>query len=120
MAEVLAALKPILQDPLKPKVGQHGKYDLHVLRRHGLVVQGYSEDTMLESFIYDPVGEWAPATRAFNETQQRTQHIGEILPAFRVNRALRHSLDLIFNRIFDRHDVPGFPVDTANQRVERC
>ena len=57
MAEVLAALKPILQDPLKPKVGQHGKYDLHVLRRHGLVVQGYSEDTMLESFIWNAGGQ---------------------------------------------------------------
>ncbi len=48
---VLAAFKAVLEDPGKTKVGQHGKYDLHVLRRHGVDVQGYREDTMLESFI---------------------------------------------------------------------
>ncbi|MBD7923352.1 DNA polymerase I [Xanthomonas bonasiae] len=47
----LAALKPLLEDPAKPKVGQHGKYDLHVLRRHGVDVRGYADDTMLESFV---------------------------------------------------------------------
>ena len=30
--EVLDALKPLLEDPRAAKVGQHGKYDLHVLR----------------------------------------------------------------------------------------
>jgi DNA polymerase-1 len=47
----------VLCDPAKPKVGQHGKYDLHVLRRHGLVVQGYLEDTMLESFVLNSGGQ---------------------------------------------------------------
>ncbi|MFC3654490.1 DNA polymerase I [Xanthomonas hyacinthi] len=47
----LAALKPLLEDPAKAKVGQHGKYDLHVLRRHGVDVRGYADDTMLESFV---------------------------------------------------------------------
>ena len=49
---VLDALRPILEDPAKAKLGQHGKYDLHVLRRHGIDVQGYAEDTMLESFVW--------------------------------------------------------------------
>ena len=49
----LATLKPILEDETKPKVGQHGKYDLHVLRRHGVNVRGYRDDTMLESFVLD-------------------------------------------------------------------
>ncbi|PZQ27728.1 MAG: DNA polymerase I, partial [Stenotrophomonas acidaminiphila] len=48
---VLAALAPVLADPAKRKLGQHGKYDLHVLRRHGVDVQGYADDTMLESFV---------------------------------------------------------------------
>src|SRR5690606_24729025 len=30
-----------------------GKYDIHVLRRHGIDVQGYAEDTMLESFVHN-------------------------------------------------------------------
>ncbi len=49
--QVLAALRPALEDPSKKKLGQHGKYDLHVLRRHGVNLQGYHDDTMLESFV---------------------------------------------------------------------
>ena len=49
--EVLDALRPLLADPGKRKIGQHGKYDLHVLRCHGVEVLGYSDDTMLESFV---------------------------------------------------------------------
>lgn len=48
---VLAALKPLLEDPAVAKVGQHGKYDMHVLSRYGIVVRGYADDTMLESFV---------------------------------------------------------------------
>ncbi|KAF1712460.1 DNA polymerase I [Pseudoxanthomonas kalamensis DSM 18571] len=49
----LAALRPLLSDPHARKIGQHGKYDLHVLRRHGIEVAGYADDTMLESFVLD-------------------------------------------------------------------
>ncbi|MGE8215276.1 MAG: DNA polymerase I [Stenotrophomonas maltophilia] len=49
--QVLDALRPVLENPAKKKLGQHGKYDLHVLRRHGIAVQGYHDDTMLESFV---------------------------------------------------------------------
>ncbi len=48
---VLDALRPLLADPARRKVGQHGKYDLHVLRRHGVEVEGYADDTLLESFV---------------------------------------------------------------------
>ncbi|TNJ33064.1 DNA polymerase I [Arenimonas terrae] len=53
---VLGALRPVLEDAGKAKLGQHGKYDLHVLRRHGVTVRGYAEDTMLESFVYNAGG----------------------------------------------------------------
>src|SRR5690606_23673670 len=43
----------ILEDPARAKVGQHGKYDLHVLRRHGVIVRGYREDTMLQGFVFN-------------------------------------------------------------------
>jgi len=49
--EVLDALRALFADPGKRKIGQHGKYDLHVLRRHGVEVRGYADDTMLESFV---------------------------------------------------------------------
>ncbi|MCD9027254.1 DNA polymerase I [Luteimonas sp. BDR2-5] len=50
---VLDALRPLLEDPGRRKLGQHGKYDLHVLRRHGVEVRGYADDTLLESFVLD-------------------------------------------------------------------
>ncbi len=53
MRETLDALRPLLESPQHKKLGQHGKYDIHVLRRHGVNVDGYHDDTMLESFIWN-------------------------------------------------------------------
>ena len=52
-AQALELLRPLLEDPAVRKVGQNGKYDLHVLRRHGVEVAGYADDTLLESFVLD-------------------------------------------------------------------
>ncbi|WP_372016806.1 DNA polymerase I [Pseudoxanthomonas sp. 10H] len=49
----LDLLRPLLADPAVRKLGQHGKYDLHVLRRHGVELAGYADDTLLESFVLD-------------------------------------------------------------------
>ncbi|OZB62218.1 MAG: DNA polymerase I [Lysobacterales bacterium 14-68-21] len=57
-AATLAALKPILEDPQRPKLGQHAKYDMNVLSQYGIVVRGLKHDTMLESFVWN-----ATATR---------------------------------------------------------
>ncbi|MBC7648596.1 MAG: DNA polymerase I [Vitreoscilla sp.] len=51
--EVLAKLKPWLEDPTKYKLGQHIKYDLHVFANHGIEVQGYAHDTMLQSYVLE-------------------------------------------------------------------
>ena len=52
---VLRALKPILEDPAKAKVGQHAKYDINVLANAStpISVQGVAFDTMLESYVLD-------------------------------------------------------------------
>jgi DNA polymerase I len=50
-AIVLAALKPILENPQIAKIGHHGKYDLHVLKTHGIEVQGFKHDSMLASYV---------------------------------------------------------------------
>ncbi len=52
-SEVLAKLKPWLEDPAKPKLGQHIKYDRHVFANHGIEVQGYAHDTMLQSYVLE-------------------------------------------------------------------
>ncbi|WP_416139244.1 DNA polymerase I [Halomonas sp. HK25] len=50
---VLAALKPLLEDTSKTKIGQNLKYDISVLASHGITVAGPLEDTMLESYVLD-------------------------------------------------------------------
>ncbi|MGB6215299.1 MULTISPECIES: DNA polymerase I [Pseudomonas] len=58
---VLRALKPILEDPNKLKVGQHAKFDMNILancaiggdQNCGITVQGIAFDTMLESYVLD-------------------------------------------------------------------
>jgi DNA polymerase-1 len=50
---VLAKLKPWLEDATKPKVGQHLKYDCHVLQNYGIHVQGIVHDTLLESYVVE-------------------------------------------------------------------
>ena len=51
--EVLAKLKPWLENPAAKKLGQHIKYDRHVFANHGLEVQGYAHDTMLQSYVLE-------------------------------------------------------------------
>ena len=51
--EVLAKLKPWLEDGSKKKLGQHVKYDRHVFANHGIEVQGYRHDTMLQSYVLE-------------------------------------------------------------------
>ncbi len=51
--EVLARLKPWLEDARHAKLGQHVKYDRHVLANHGIEVRGYVHDTMLQSYVLE-------------------------------------------------------------------
>jgi len=50
---VLAALKPLLENPDKQICGHNLKYDAHVLANHGIELQGIAFDTMLESYVLD-------------------------------------------------------------------
>ncbi|MEZ2874962.1 DNA polymerase I [Pseudomonas lundensis] len=58
---VLRALKPLLEDANKAKVGQHAKFDMNILANCaiggdpacGISVQGIAFDTMLESYVLD-------------------------------------------------------------------
>ena len=50
---VLEQLRPLLEAPDRPKVGQHLKYDLHVLANHGVALRGIRHDTLLESYVLD-------------------------------------------------------------------
>jgi DNA polymerase I len=50
-ARVLEALRPLLEDPTRGKLGHHLKFDAHALANHGIHFAGYRHDTMLESYV---------------------------------------------------------------------
>ena len=56
--EVLNALQPVLSRTQSNLVGQHIKYDINVLRNHGIELSNVAHDTMLQSYVLN-----ASATR---------------------------------------------------------
>ena len=50
---VLGALRPLLEDPARPKIGHNLKYDMSVLANHGIAMAGVAHDTMLQSYVLD-------------------------------------------------------------------
>jgi DNA polymerase-1 len=55
LAQVLAALKPLLEDAAKPKLGHHLKFDRHILANYGIDLAGQRYDSMLESYVLNSV-----------------------------------------------------------------
>jgi DNA polymerase-1 len=53
--KVLNALKPILEDVTKAKLGHHLKYDAHILANYGIALNGHRFDSMLESYVLNSV-----------------------------------------------------------------
>jgi DNA polymerase-1 len=52
---VLDALRPLLTDPSHAKLGQHLKFDMHVLRQAGIELRGQRFDSMLESYVLNSI-----------------------------------------------------------------
>lgn len=55
-AWVVAQLKPLLENPQKKKITQHGKYDQNVLANYAITVRGLMYDTMLASYVLNAAG----------------------------------------------------------------
>lgn len=51
---VLEAVRPLLEDAALPKCGQNIKYDMLILRRHGIDVRGVRFDTMIAAHLIRP------------------------------------------------------------------
>ncbi len=50
---MLARPQALAGNPKHHKLGQHIKYDRHVFANHGIEVQGYAHDTMLQSYVLE-------------------------------------------------------------------
>ena len=51
LTEVLAKLKPVLENPEVKKIAQNAKFDYSILANYGIKVSGIAFDTMLESYV---------------------------------------------------------------------
>lgn len=91
-AEVLAQLKPLLEDPALKKIGQHIKYDMNVLRHYGIELQGIGADTMLESYVLN-----STASRHDMDTLAE-RHLGMTTTSFE-DIAGKGKKQLTFNQI---------------------
>ena len=144
-AAVLAALKPLLEDPAKAKIGQHGKYDMHVLANYGIELRGYAFDTMLESYVWNAtatrhdmdsladtyLGEQTihyedvagKGAKQINFSQVDVQRAGEYAAedadiTFRLHRALWPKLESepTLRRVFEEIEMPLVPVLARMER----
>jgi len=50
---VLKKLRPLLEDPDRPKLGQNIKYDKNVLANYDINLTGIAHDSMLQSYVLD-------------------------------------------------------------------
>ncbi|GHA98268.1 DNA polymerase I [Modicisalibacter luteus] len=96
---VLAALKPLLEDPAKGKIGQNLKYDISVLARYDIRVAGALTDTMLESYVLN-----STATR-HDMDSLALKYLGEKTISFE-EVAGKGAKQLTFNQIALEQAVP--------------
>ena len=66
---VLAQLRPWLESAHQRKVGQHLKYDTHILQNYGIHLAGIAHDTLLESYVLE-------AHRTHNMDALADRHLG--------------------------------------------
>lgn len=91
---VLAALKPVLEDPEIGKIGQNIKYDAHIFVGEGIRLRGIAHDTMLESYV-------------LNSTASR--HSMDALAKYYLDRDTIHYQDIagkgVKQKTFDQIDL---------------
>ena len=76
--KVLEQLRPLLEDPARPKLGQHLKYDSHVLANHGIALRGIRHDTLLESYVLDSTARHDMDSLAERNLKLRTIRFEEV------------------------------------------
>ncbi len=75
---VLEQLRPLLEDSNRPKLGQHLKYDSHVLANHGITLRGICHDTLLESYVLDSTARHDMDSLAERYLHQHTIHFEDV------------------------------------------
>ncbi len=103
--DVLGALKPLLEDRNKGKIGQNLKYDAHVLLNHDISLQGITQDTMLESYVLDSTQRHNMDDMALRLLGRHTIHFEDI--------AGKGAKQLTFNQI-DLNEAGPYAAEDAD------
>ncbi len=101
VAEALALLKPLLEDPSVLKIGQNLKFDFNVLARHGIRIDPL-DDTMLMSYALDA----GKGSHGMDELAMR--HLGHACISF--DQVMAHAPGKKAERTFAQ-----VPVDKATE-----
>ncbi|MFN8423392.1 MAG: hypothetical protein U0470_08440 [Anaerolineae bacterium] len=144
LADVVTAVRGVLEDPSRPKVSHNAKYDIVVLSQVGIEVRGLVYDTMLAEFLIDPGGRLGLKTLAGSKLGVRMTEISALIGTGRkqitmdevpiedaapyaaadadVTLRLMHAqaveLDAVGLRpLLDEVDVPLVPVLSAMERA---
>jgi DNA polymerase-1 len=91
---VREALASLLEDPAKGKTGQNLKYDLKVLRRHGVNLQGIDSDTLIADYLLEP--------------DRRTRNLDDLALAH-----LEHKMLTFSETVGDGNDFASVPLEAA-------
>lgn len=103
---VLARLRPLLEDPERPKVGQNLKYDANVLVNYGIQLKGIAHDSMLQSYVLDATGSRHDMdSLALKYLGQKTTHFEEV--------AGKGAKQLTFNQVALEQAAPYAAEDAA-------
>ncbi len=90
-AELLSALAPVLRDPTRPKIVHNAKLLQLLLAKQGVALSGVADDTMLYSYLLDPLAsshtlpdlvlrrQGCRISSSLAEAARRTQQISELL-----------------------------------------
>lgn len=110
---ILEQLRPLLEDSARPKVGQHLKYDSHVLANHGITLRGIQHDTLLESYVLDSTARHDMDSLAERHLQLRTIHFEDV--------AGKGAKQLTFNQVALEQAGPYAAEDAdVTLRLHRC
>lgn len=99
LTTVLAQLRPVLENAAIGKIGQNIKYDWLVLSRHGIELKGIAFDTMLASYLIQPI------SRAHNLDQIALDYLGHKTITF-AEVAGKGKNALRFDQVPIEHAVP--------------
>ncbi len=75
-SDAMQPLRELLADASVKKIAQNAKYDILVLRSHGVALHGLDADTMLMSYILDP------GRRSHGLDQLAFEHLGHTMTSY--------------------------------------